>query len=86
MSLIKSFNLLQTNLPSLVSKRFRGKINIQRPRAPHYERARVLAVTQPAYKSQQKDERSIKDVAKCFYGQSQSKYTLLFILLKCNFF
>lgn len=29
--------------------RFRGKINIQRPKAPHYERARVIAVTQPKY-------------------------------------
>lgn len=31
------------------SKRFRGKINIQRPRPPHYERALFNAVTQPIY-------------------------------------
>lgn len=43
-------NFLQTHTPSVISKRFRGKINIQRPRPPHYERARVLAVTQPIYK------------------------------------
>lgn len=31
------------------SKRFRGKINIQKPRPPHYERAVFNAVTQPIY-------------------------------------
>lgn len=31
------------------SRRFRGKVNIQRPRAPHYERALFNAVTQPVF-------------------------------------
>ncbi|XP_068144980.1 large ribosomal subunit protein uL10m [Drosophila tropicalis] len=35
--------------PLLQFLRFRGKINIQRPKEPHYERARVIAVTQPKY-------------------------------------
>ncbi|KAH8402987.1 hypothetical protein KR222_002365, partial [Zaprionus bogoriensis] len=35
--------------PLLQFLRFRGKINIQRPKEPHYERARVIAVTQPEY-------------------------------------
>ncbi|XP_017856989.1 PREDICTED: 39S ribosomal protein L10, mitochondrial [Drosophila arizonae] len=35
--------------PLLQFMRFRGKINIQRPKQPHYERARVVAVTQPKY-------------------------------------
>lgn len=30
--------------------RFRGKINIQRPRAPCYEKARIFAVAEPVYK------------------------------------
>lgn len=31
------------------SKRFRGKINVQKPRKPHYQRALFEAVTQPRY-------------------------------------
>lgn len=31
------------------SKRFRGKINIQRPKPPHYERKLFNAVTEPVY-------------------------------------
>ncbi|XP_030384111.1 39S ribosomal protein L10, mitochondrial [Scaptodrosophila lebanonensis] len=49
-------NLMQQALPLATSRtpllqflRFRGKINIQKPRAPHYERARVIAVTTPKY-------------------------------------
>ncbi|GAB0087287.1 39S ribosomal protein L10, mitochondrial [Sergentomyia squamirostris] len=40
---------LQTRCPLILAKRFRGKINIQRPRKPHYERALVEAVTTPVY-------------------------------------
>ncbi|EAT38715.1 AAEL009431-PA [Aedes aegypti] len=42
--------LLQSRLPLVCFKRFRGKINIQRPRQPHYERARVLDLVKPVYK------------------------------------
>ncbi|TMW49833.1 hypothetical protein DOY81_005073 [Sarcophaga bullata] len=35
--------------PLLQFQRYRGKINIQRPKQPHYERARVIAVTTPRY-------------------------------------
>uniref|UniRef100_A0A182SR20 Large ribosomal subunit protein uL10m n=1 Tax=Anopheles maculatus TaxID=74869 RepID=A0A182SR20_9DIPT len=42
--------LLQSRNPLLTFRRFRGKINIQRPRAPHYERARVLEIIKPYYK------------------------------------
>lgn len=41
--------LLDVPSPLLQFKRFRGKINIQRPRAPHYERALFNAVTKPVY-------------------------------------
>ncbi|XP_055386020.1 39S ribosomal protein L10, mitochondrial [Condylostylus longicornis] len=44
-----SQKLLCVQLPLLYAKRFRGKINIQRPRQPHYERAKILAVTQPIF-------------------------------------
>lgn len=37
-----------------MAKRYRGKINIQRPRAPHYERARVIAATNPIIKEKPK--------------------------------
>lgn len=41
--------LLEITSPALQFKRFRGKINIQRPRLPHYERALVNAVTTPVF-------------------------------------
>lgn len=31
------------------SQRFRGKINIQKPKAPHFERAKYLALTTPYF-------------------------------------
>ncbi|KAI9584074.1 39S ribosomal protein L10, mitochondrial [Glossina fuscipes] len=40
---------LVRHAPLLQFQRFRGKINIQRPRKPHYDRALVAAVTQPQY-------------------------------------
>lgn len=55
-------NLLKTVIPSLISKRFRGKINIQRPRTPHYDRARVLAVTQPVYKQKPVNQKCVQDL------------------------
>ncbi|XP_017155008.1 39S ribosomal protein L10, mitochondrial [Drosophila miranda] len=45
----RSLPLTTTRTPVLQFLRFRGKINIQRPKEPHYERARVVAVTQPKY-------------------------------------
>ncbi|XP_053695949.1 39S ribosomal protein L10, mitochondrial isoform X2 [Sabethes cyaneus] len=50
MSSISLKAFLQPCNPLLSLKRFRGKINIQRPRAPHYERARVLELVKPIYK------------------------------------
>lgn len=43
----KSTRILQTCTPIVQLKRFRGKINIQRPREPHYARALFNAVTKP---------------------------------------
>ncbi|XP_036328571.1 39S ribosomal protein L10, mitochondrial-like isoform X1 [Rhagoletis pomonella] len=44
--LFRQVALLSCRTPITLSQRFRGKINIQRPRAPHYERAKVIAVAQ----------------------------------------
>lgn len=55
-------NLLQTQIPSVITKRFRGKVNIQRPRPPHYERARVLAVTQPIYAPKPVNAKCLRDL------------------------
>lgn len=41
--------LLPTQVTYLVTKRFRGKINIQRPRAPHFERQLLIDFTKPFY-------------------------------------
>ncbi|XP_013107263.2 large ribosomal subunit protein uL10m [Stomoxys calcitrans] len=52
MSLLLKFELVQQlkcTSPLLQFQRYRGKINIQRPRQPHYERAKMLAVTAPRY-------------------------------------
>ncbi|XP_063838596.1 large ribosomal subunit protein uL10m [Ostrinia nubilalis] len=41
--------LLRTQTPFLVAKRFRGKINIQKPRKPHFERQLLIDVSKPVY-------------------------------------
>lgn len=41
--------MLNTENVLVQSKRFRGKINIQRPKPPHYERKLFNAVTEPIY-------------------------------------
>lgn len=45
----------RSQLPLLQFQRFRGKINIQRPKQPHYDRALVMAVTTPQYPKQPKN-------------------------------
>ena len=40
---------MQTPVPYLISKRFRGKINVQKPRKPHFERQLLLDISQPFY-------------------------------------
>ncbi|XP_075152963.1 mitochondrial ribosomal protein L10 [Haematobia irritans] len=46
---IELFHQLKRGSPLLQFQRYRGKINIQRPRQPHYERAKIIAVTTPRY-------------------------------------
>ncbi|KAF7287160.1 mitochondrial ribosomal protein L10 [Rhynchophorus ferrugineus] len=52
MALIARKAICSTLTPLIQIKRFRGKINIQRPRAPHFERAKYLALTKPWFLSQ----------------------------------
>ncbi|XP_034474085.1 39S ribosomal protein L10, mitochondrial [Drosophila innubila] len=68
-------NLIQQSLPLTSARspllqflRYRGKINIQRPKQPHYERARVVAVTQPKYEEPPK-------ALTCFQSRTQRTAT-----------
>lgn len=56
--------LLQSRIPLVQTQRFRGKINIQRPQKPHYERARVIAVTQPIYEKPSPTKDCFKNIVK----------------------
>ncbi|XP_050361486.1 39S ribosomal protein L10, mitochondrial [Nymphalis io] len=41
--------LLQSPVPFLVAKRFRGKINVQKPRKPHFEKQLLIDISKPFY-------------------------------------
>ncbi|XP_057658773.1 39S ribosomal protein L10, mitochondrial isoform X1 [Diorhabda carinulata] len=47
MALLYRKAFLQSLTPFIQCKRFRGKVNIQRPKPPHFEKAKYLALTQP---------------------------------------
>ncbi|CAH1955864.1 unnamed protein product [Acanthoscelides obtectus] len=49
--------LLETISPLIQLKRYRGKINLRRPRAPHFEKAAFLALTKPWFISTKKDKK-----------------------------
>nr|CAI5857037.1 unnamed protein product [Callosobruchus analis] len=57
MALVSRKILLQTFTPVIQVKRFRGKIHLSRPRAPHFEKAAFLALTKPWYISTKKDKK-----------------------------
>ncbi|XP_045458772.1 39S ribosomal protein L10, mitochondrial [Melitaea cinxia] len=48
MSFIKK-GLLQTPVSLIVAKRFRGKINVQKPRKPHFEKQLLIDISKPYY-------------------------------------
>ncbi|KAJ8960830.1 hypothetical protein NQ318_020126 [Aromia moschata] len=56
MALIPRKALCETSSLLLQFRRFRGKINIQRPRKPHFERAKYIALTQPYFINPNKDK------------------------------
>ncbi|XP_034826845.1 large ribosomal subunit protein uL10m [Maniola hyperantus] len=41
--------LLQTTAPLLLSRRFRGKINVQKPRKPHFGRQILIDISKPYF-------------------------------------
>ncbi|CAH1275493.1 unnamed protein product [Diabrotica balteata] len=44
--------------PLIQCRRFRGKINVQKPKPPHFEKAKFLALTKPWFISPYKDKTS----------------------------
>uniref|UniRef100_A0A0K8TRT9 Large ribosomal subunit protein uL10m n=1 Tax=Tabanus bromius TaxID=304241 RepID=A0A0K8TRT9_TABBR len=78
--------LLQTRLPMIELKRFRAKINIQRPRQPHYERARVIAVTTPIYKEKPKDRHCFDDSHLTFKKKMENPYNDIIAKEALNWF
>ncbi|KAL3281183.1 hypothetical protein HHI36_004400 [Cryptolaemus montrouzieri] len=54
----KSF--LEVGNPLLQTVRFRGKINVQKPKPPHFERAKYLAISKPWFISKNKDKTSVE--------------------------
>ncbi|KAH8413579.1 hypothetical protein KR009_012378, partial [Drosophila setifemur] len=66
--------LTKSSTPALQFFRFRGKINIQRPKAPHYERARVIAVTQPKYPEPPKAKTCFQTRAERTQQQLENPY------------
>ncbi|EDV33454.1 uncharacterized protein Dana_GF20722 [Drosophila ananassae] len=70
----KTLPLTKTSTPALQFLRFRGKINIQRPKAPHYERARVIAVTQPKYPEAPKSKTCFQSRTERFQQQVENPY------------
>ncbi|XP_049870364.1 39S ribosomal protein L10, mitochondrial [Pectinophora gossypiella] len=59
-------SLLQTQVTFLISKRFRGKINIQKPRKPHFERQLLVDFTKPVYSI---PKSKLPDYALCDRGE-----------------
>lgn len=54
--------MLQTQNSLIISRRFRGKINIQKPRAPHYQRQLLIDISKPVYG---KPEYLLPDIVLC---------------------
>lgn len=65
--LLRQVTLLSCRAPIIQSQRFRGKINIQRPRAPHYERAKMLATAEYMPAEVEKPKKKTT----CFQRRSQ---------------
>lgn len=62
--------LLPTQVTYLISKRFRGKINIQKPRAPHFERQLLIDFTKPFYGP---PRSKLPQIELCDRGESKRK-------------
>ncbi|XP_047042255.1 39S ribosomal protein L10, mitochondrial [Helicoverpa zea] len=60
--------LLPTQTTFLISKRFRGKINIQKPRKPHFERQLLIDLSKPFYGP---PKHTIPDITFCDRGEKR---------------
>ncbi|KAH8378281.1 hypothetical protein KR093_010528, partial [Drosophila rubida] len=69
--------LASARSPLLQFLRYRGKINIQRPKEPHYERARVIAVTQPKYPEPPKAQTCFQSRAQRMGTQLENPYNAI---------
>ena len=67
--------LLQTRTPIIQFYRFRGKINIQRPRAPHFPRQVVIDFTKPFYEPKPINARCLQQKQK--QGVLDNPYTAI---------
>ncbi|CAG9566755.1 unnamed protein product [Danaus chrysippus] len=65
MALVKKA-LLETPASFLLAKRFRGKVNIQKPRKPHFEKQLLLDLTKPHYGPK---KSSLPDIFLCDKGK-----------------
>lgn len=52
--------LLETVTPFIQPRRFRGKINIQKPKPPHFVKAKYLEICKPFYHSSKYDKTTIE--------------------------
>lgn len=62
--------LLQAKTPFILARRFRGKINIQKPRKPHFERQLLVDLTKPWYAP---PKSSLPDIMLCDRGEKRKK-------------
>ncbi|KAG5892976.1 hypothetical protein JTB14_015020 [Gonioctena quinquepunctata] len=60
MAFVPKRALLQRAYPLTQCKRFRGKINVQRPKPPHFVKATYLALTKPWFIKPNKDKKPIE--------------------------
>ncbi|XP_059060643.1 large ribosomal subunit protein uL10m [Achroia grisella] len=62
--------LLQTQTPFIIARRFRGKINIQKPRKPHFERQLLIDLSKPTYAP---PKYTLPDYINCDRGEKKTK-------------
>ncbi|XP_030765433.1 39S ribosomal protein L10, mitochondrial [Sitophilus oryzae] len=72
MSLAARNAICKAFTPSIQIKRFRGKINIQKPKPPHFERAKYLALAKPWFLPQDTDKKRCGNLKKLdFHKQKE---------------
>lgn len=62
--------MLRIQGPFTVAKRFRGKINVQKPRKPHFERQLLIDVSKPVFGT---PKSALPEIVLCDAGLSRKK-------------